>query len=218
MTSLPAVPNVCKVRLIGRVNSEPYVGITHWRFVSGAALTNDNCAVIAAKFVNAWGDYIAGDLVSVQTFLDSVEVTDLTTSTSGTGTAASSHEGTFGAEAISPAACFLESKHVGRRYRGGHPRTYWPGVSAGNTEGSLGVTMTSAAYTAGAEAINGYYGAIPPAVTTDGDSGCSSWHEVCVHYVMGGVHLTDPLVDDVLSNDLENAIATQRRRLHRPGG
>lgn len=217
MTALPNVPGVLKVVIDGTVKGEPWVGISHWRFVtSSGPLTGDNVNHMMAHFVDSlrdnWVSVLADDVT-----VSGVTGTDLTTTTSAIGTAAASLTGGGPAPAISPEACILERKLIGRRYRGGHPRTYWPGPYSSLTVGGNNRQILDTPHTGLNEDINSYYGDIPPAITTDSDTNCTSFHEVCVHYVMGGVHLSTPLVDDILGQSIDIMLATQRRRMHRGG-
>jgi hypothetical protein len=58
------------------------------------------------------------------TTLTQVEVTDLTSSTSGQFTVDVSTPGTRAGSYLPASACVMVSYAVARRYRGGHPRTY----------------------------------------------------------------------------------------------
>jgi hypothetical protein len=215
MPPLPAVDGVLKVVHTGTVGGEPWAGISHWRFTTTDAgpLSTANIDAICAKFVNSWRDNIKQDIAAP--CIDSqVEGIDLTTATSASGTATDGDPGD-GDEIISPEACVLVSKQISRRYRGGHPRTYWPGLTRGLAAQYHGRAIGDAYVTDLTSHFLTYYTDIPPAVTTDGDCNVSVFAEVCVHYFSAGALLPVPLVDDIIGRRLEVPLATQRRRLHR---
>lgn len=213
MPPLPDVHHVLKIVHSGTVNSEPWVGVSHWRFVPVAGeLSSDNIRVICAKFVNSWRDNWK-PIFSATTFDSQVEGIDLTSTTAATGVAPDGDHGDTAGEARSPSTCFLVSKVVGVRYRGGHPRTYWPGLQSADVFDGRSVGDGLFADLSAATAA--YYGDIPPAVTTDGDSNCSSFHEVMVSYFTAGARRAVPLVADILGYTPHQVVATQRRRLHR---
>lgn len=218
MPPLPAVRHVVKAIHTGTDESEglPWAVISHWSYSQpgDTDLTNAQANVIAAKFVNSWRDNISpvtgDDLTDTQ-----VEIIDLTSATAASGLALDGNPGTSGGPMISPSSCLLVSKHIARRYRGGHPRTYWPGAAQNLSTVDVGRSVDSAHVVATTAHLNAYYGDIPPAVTTDGDTGCDVFQEVCVSYHSGGVLRPAPVVDVILSYTPQMVFATQRRRLHR---
>lgn len=213
MPPLPDVHHVLKVVHEGTVNGEPWVGVSHWRFVPvSGELSSDNVRVICAKFVNSWRDNWK-PLFSNECIDQFVEGIDLTSTTAATGVAPDGDAGDTPQLARSPETCFLVSKVVGLRYRGGHPRTYWPGIPRDDV--ADGRSLASGTFADYATATAAYYGDIPPAVTTDGDSNCSSFHEVMVSYYSGGTRRVVPVVADILGYTPHQVVATQRRRLHR---
>lgn len=215
MPALPAVPNVVRVAHEGTIDTYPWAGISHWRYVtSSGPLTSTQLEAALAKFVNSWRDNIRPALAD--SVIDSQVVgIDLTSSTAAVAVALDGDAGGHTEPIISPEACLLVTKPVGRRYRGGHPRTYWPGLSSYYVTTDHGRSVDAATFAAIQARFATYYTDIPPAVTTDGDTNCSSWHEVSVSYHGGGVLRTVPLVDDILSYNVHQVLATQRRRQHR---
>lgn len=216
MPPLPDVPNVIKVVHTGQIFGQPWAGVSHWRYVMtlGGIPTNAQLLEAMAKFVNSWRDHLRPQ-ISHDCSDISVEGIDLTSPTSAVAVAA---DGDFGADAgniISPESCVLVTKTVGRRYRGGHPRTYWPGLAEAWTDEGRRAMFPASVPTL-VDAYQAYYDDIPPAVTTDGLTGMSSFHEVSVSYHSGGAIRPVPLVDDVLGRTVQPVFATQRRRMHRP--
>lgn len=215
MPALPDVPQVLKAVHTGTQDGEPWATISHWRYVmsGGGAPSSTQLAVACAKFVNSWRDNIR-PFIGADAFDDQVELIDLTTVSSATGVAPDGDAGAGGPHTFDLRACILVTKKIARRYRGGHPRTYWPGVAGSQLlDGGRNVDP---AVLAGLQAgFTAYYTDIPPAITTDGATGMSSFHEVNVSYHSGGVLRAVPVVDDILGYVVQAQTATQRRRLHR---
>lgn len=215
MPALPDVPGVIRVAHEGTIYGQPWATISHWRYVTSSGdLTSTELEVALAKFVNSWRDNIEG-LCTPGTVDIQVRGIDLTSVTAAIATALDGESGTGADEPISPESCYLVSKTVARRYRGGHPRTYWPGPLRSFTVGHDGREIASGYLAAISSGFAAYYTDIPPAVTTDSATNISSFHEVMVSYRSGGVLRTVPAVDDVSGQHLDTILATQRRRMHR---
>lgn len=215
MPALPDVNHVLKVVHEGDMAGLPWAGVSHWRYVmsGGGEPTSAQLLVVGAKFVNSWRDNIR-PITGIECSDSHVVLLDLTSPTAATATSTDGDAGTHDVM-VSQEACLLVTKSVGRRYRGGHPRTYWPGLSRDHTNVPQCRTVDPAQLAAVQARYTSYYTDIPPAVTTDGDTGMSSFHEVQVSYHSGGVLRTVPVVDDILSYTVQPVLATQRRRMHR---
>jgi hypothetical protein len=90
---------------------------------TGTPPSNATCAAIAAQVQTQWTTHMAPELPSPGS-LNSVQVTDLTSATSGQGSWAGSQPGTRGNDSIPANAAVLISYVEALRYKGGHPRTY----------------------------------------------------------------------------------------------
>lgn len=136
MPDLPDVANVLRIRLIGTVNSSPW-NVVHYARYSGTAPTDAELQTVGTAVGAAWAPSI-GVLAATTTTLSQVEVEDLSSKTAGVGIASVTHIGNrAGAGLPNNVACVASYKiHV--RYRGGHPRSYWPiGVQGDVTAGRL---------------------------------------------------------------------------------
>jgi hypothetical protein len=128
MPPLPLVPGVLEV-LTGWSNGVDLAMITksYIRY-SGPAPTSANCTAIAAAartFAAAnWAPYFTAE----KTF-EFVTITDLSSSTPGTGTSNLTFVGTNAGDEVPAATCALISRQTARRYRGGHSRVYLPWLS-----------------------------------------------------------------------------------------
>jgi hypothetical protein len=99
------------------------------------------------------------------------------------------------------------SWQIGRRYRGGHPRTYLPGPITEYTLDHVHWSQpTVDSFTTNAGSYLGRINGI--VVATFGP-----FRLVCVHYKHAHAALIPPAVDNVLSGRCNPLIGTMRRRL-----
>lgn len=123
---LQPVPGVLKVVLSGFVDTSSadtlWENILHFTY-GGTPPANSVCANIAHMIGLVWNNRMAPECPSPTT-LQAVTVTDLTSTTSGSGEDLTIHPGTRGDDSIPANAAVLVSYPVQTRYKGGHPRTY----------------------------------------------------------------------------------------------
>lgn len=92
---------------------------------TGASPTAANCASVAAGVDAAWEANIAG-LVNGEWTMTGVDVEDIATDMGLSGVSTTSHAGAR-TGALLPAQIAANVEYnIGRRYRGGKPRIYWP--------------------------------------------------------------------------------------------
>jgi hypothetical protein len=106
--------------------------------------------------------------------------------------------------ALQVALCISWS--ISDRYRGGHPRTYLPGIDGTFVTG--GRLLTTAGHTAYLNAAAGFLTNMN-AMTAGG----SSWQMCCVRYFSQHQLLANPLVRTITGQSVHGRIDTQRRRL-----
>lgn len=122
---LPFIPNVIKSVMQWTVGNDSQVfTIHHWKY-SGTRPSGADLTVLAGTIVTATQTNF-GPLSANTTLLPSVTVTDLTDNMGNVGSHAGGAAGTGTGQALAASCAFLTSWTVGRHYRGGHPRTYWP--------------------------------------------------------------------------------------------
>lgn len=123
---LQPVPGVLRVVLSGKVDNNSafndWANVLHFTY-GGSPPDNGLCAAIAGNISGFWAANIAS-LCPSPTALESVTVTDLTSTTSGQGENFTSHAGTRGDDSIPANAAVLISYPSAIRYKGGKPRTY----------------------------------------------------------------------------------------------
>lgn len=126
---LPASPCV-RVRSIWNEGGVGEGGVRFFLSYSGSAPSGANCSTLATDIANQWSSHLI-PLMHGDWTLDEVDVLDIATNSgqSGqwTGTEAGSRSGT----ALPSQVCTNVEYGIGRRYRGGKPRGFYPfGVEA----------------------------------------------------------------------------------------
>jgi len=220
MPPLPDVPSVLRIEFPFSIYEDLMAKCrVHYRY-SGTAPTNtdlnefcdDIQAGIAADLAPLAGNHV--------TFLG-VQAVDLTSATAAVGANTTTQAGTRGTTLLTADVCALMYMHVNRRYRGGHPRVYWPfGITTDLQTQQEWQDASVVAYESG-------YGNIDTLITSNGWTGAGSIVMVNVSYYEGFTVVTGPtgrarnvstprvtpLVDDVAFFQFRKGIATQRNRL-----
>jgi len=132
MPALPNVPKVLKATLHW-LAGEDIQAITRF-FISytGIPPAAADLIVIANAILTAFGADAAA-YFGAGNGLESVEVMDLSTPTSPVGLSTGPFvPGTRAGVALPAATCVMLNYELGRRYRGGHPRSYTPALVAGD--------------------------------------------------------------------------------------
>jgi hypothetical protein len=219
MPALPNVPNVVKVRLIQTMNEDLDVqNIQHVSFGSGTLSSGD--ALALATLVGAsWTTHMA-PVESTDLTLVSVDCEDLTSPSGATASVAVGTPGTIIGSILSAGAAMVIRKHIQRRYRGGHPRTYFAGMVAAGLHDAQTWDPTFATTFLGA------YEAYITAILSGAPAGHGSWADVNVSYYEGFHNFTfpsgrtrpiptlraTPLVDLVTNYSYNPKVGSQRRR------
>ena len=160
MALIPA-PGVAQLRLVGTIGLENMAQVLHFWTGTGAAWTQSQIQTLATSglqhlapnLVNSWGTNTTYHYAEAIDLTDATERTYRTTSSPIVGTA--------GAPFSPNSSSIMVSHHIASRYRGGHPRTYFPPGNA--TNGADGDTWTDSLVTSFQTAFDGYIAAI----TTD---------------------------------------------------
>lgn len=189
---------------------------------SGGAPDAAELVTFTAALNTAWNANLKA-LCSSEVYLVSHEATDLSSDTGASGLTPDSIQGTRAGEALPADASALVSFEIARRYRGGHPRGYWPfGVGADLLSTN---TWESASVTAFLDGLSGYFAAVVAA----GWSGAGTLSQVNISYHQGFTVVispttgrarnipkvrTTPVVDTITALLVRSTVASQRRRLH----
>lgn len=147
MGPLPDLDHVLRFVLSGSVQGHPWVSVQHLQF-QGARPDAASLQTLATSIGTSWLNAI-GPTVDNLTTLATTEVTDLTDKFGSQVTQPTPHNGTHTEPATLPSsACWVQSLSVDFRYRGGHPRIYWPYTDA------TGI-VNGSAFSQGAQALIG---------------------------------------------------------------
>ena len=205
MPARPPVPDVLKVEFLWNQDGLPAANVKYVLF-HGTAPTPAACAAIAEALGTAFWN-VASPLYPEATILEAVRVTDLTTDTGSEGTWAGAAPGTGSGFMLPAGCCVLMDHTIGRRYRGGHPRTYYPAcsdteyIAPASWSSTVISTMTSAEAAYALEA------------STFSESGCEGTYNVNVSYVTAGAPRVAPVIDQITGSVCSAIVRSQRRRL-----
>lgn len=207
MPELPSPGAVIKAQLgfnIGAsVNNQM---VWHYRYSGSPPFANDLNAM-AAAIGNAISVQLLAQLPTTTVF-NSAVCTDLQGNSGQQGSATFTKSGSGGASIVPASACVLQQLHINARYRGGHPRSYWPGfIPTLMADSQHWATTNLNTYNQEAQKVQ-----IAPVGQTYGTMTVQA--QCVVSYYHNKALRPTPLVLDVVSRTMTNAlIASQRGRL-----
>lgn len=211
MPPLQPAAHILRVRLAGSIQAvSPWNVILHWNY-TGPQPPSTTINALCAGFATAWNTHLA-PVHSSGVQLTTVEAVDLTAPDAAFGSALVSYAGALGTTPLPASTAVCVSWKVNYRWRGGHPRSYFPaGVAASTTNMR---NWTSIAVQNFETAVNGWFGAMN-AVTSGAVSGRLTCLRRYYTPVKGQppVEFTPPLPLDFVAFDVDSRIDTQRRRL-----
>lgn len=206
MPALPSPGKVLKVQLVWTINaSAGCMNVLHYNYSNGppnAADLNAICTFIA----NALGTTQTVNLPA-STALTGIIATDLAGTAGYQGAWSGNKPGTDPSAPASIATnCTLMNLHVQARYRGGHPRIYWPGMGEnhalnGSQWQAASVSQFNSAFQTWLGAVNGHV----QGTTTVGA-------QCVVSYYRNHAVRPTPVVLNVNTWTTNPGIASQRRR------
>lgn len=222
MPALPAVPQVIRNVLHFTLEEDLHAIVRFFILYDGSAPSNSDMATYAANVGVAF-DVNLASLMSTQYHCTQCVSTDLTSDTSGEGEDTFDSPGTRSGTTIPASLAALEKLHVNRRYRGGHPRTYWPfGVAADQADAQ---TWDAGFLTDQATAFALWNSAIlsltPGSAATVGQVNVSYYKGFTVHTGVTGrarnvpTPRATPVIDRITDFSWPAGMASQRRRLLR---
>lgn len=220
MPALPPVASVLKLSLLWTLGSDTDASTRLYWLYSGTPPTNATCVSLSSNINGIVSTNLAA-LFPSATVYRGCEVTDLTSSTAGTGITSVTTPGTRSGGILPAGVNMLVNYSLGRRYRGGKPRSYYPfGVS---TDVTTEQTWTSAFITATTTALTNFNTAMNVLTVT----GCSLTRQVNISYYQGFTAVentvtgrwrnvpkqrTTPLTDSITSFTANQKFGSQRRR------
>lgn len=225
MPALPAVSEVLRVALIGTLGGDTNVVNRFYIDFAGGSGTNPGLATACTSIANSWNTNLAG-LFPPDYTLAQVTAEDLTSSTSPVASATVSHPGTRSGNALAAGQAAVVRCHIGRRYRGGHPRQYLACFT--NTDLANAQTWQPASMASLQSAFAAFMTGVCNAVNTwTSDTGAQQTN---VSYYQGFTNRTypsgriypvpnvraTPVTDLVTSYSVNPHVGSQRRRNQTP--
>lgn len=186
----------------------------------GSAPTSAQLATFASTLNTAWSTNLK-PLCQAQAALRRHDIEDLSSSTAAIGSAASLQGGTRTGTQLPGSTALVAAYQIARRYRGGHPRGYWPFGAEADLNSPQ--DWTAAFLTACTTGLNAYFAA----AIAGGWTGAGTIDHVNVSYYNGFTVVTNPItgrarnvpklrttpvVDTVTNVVARNILGTQRRR------
>lgn len=186
MPALPNVPQVIRVRMLWTIGSKEGQGVRFFYNYTGSAPTVTNLQSFGTT-LNTAADAQWANVLGVENTYTGCILEDLTTPTSAVADVADSHAGSLSGDPVPAGAAFVTSYEIPTRYRGGHPRSYWPfGSGSEMTNNDIwSSTFTSTAQAAVATIIDSLVGAIEGSTTIE--------NHVAVSYYSGFTVVTNPI-------------------------
>lgn len=221
--ALPDVPNVIRLRVLGDNNGVPWNNIWYVKYSGGTptdAEVSDACAGMYAAYTDA------GSLSSKwhpETHIDAVEGADLSSTSGAVGIYSHTTSGGGSGPVMGADMSVLCKLFIARRYRGGHPRKYLPPMAANyvTDEEDWDLSTLTALATAFGTALTSNLFTTFGSITVSGLANVS-FYEGFTNYVKPSGRAAvrsnvrvSPIVDTVAGFELEQQVATQRRRVGR---
>lgn len=214
MPPLPVVPGVIKLVIGTTLSGGEVENILHVSY-SGAVPSSSTLSTwLTAAFIPPTQTLYDGQS-STTCIGVSVEATDLSSDTGAVATEPLDVTGVRTGDFAPASAAVVASWTINRRYRGGHPRTYFPFGTAGTYEALSAKLWDTGFIGAVGTAINTWTGAWYGTI----EAGTTFNNLVSVSYVDKNLNPTPPyrrvtpVVDDIVGVVVKQRICTQRRRL-----
>lgn len=187
MTPLPPAANVIRARVLFTIAGKETQGVRMFFKWSGADPTATALNTLAQTLYNLFVSEGVPALMAKTTYLQEIVLEDLTSTTGAVGTYASNYEGSRTGTPLPADAAAVTSYEIRRRYRGGHPRSYWPfGVASDlTTPDQFTPALVETVQTKISAVISGFVG------QTEG--GCTIGDQVAVSYYEGFTAVENPL-------------------------
>lgn len=222
MPALPDVNKVLRVDLTFLIDEDLGAKVRFYKRYAGVAPTSGQLNTFAGDVGDLFASSgLAGHMVD-EYALTLTEVTDLTSPTAAFGSDATDHPGTDSTnDHLIASACVLVSHRLARRYRGGHPRNYWPLGTVDDLDDSQ--TFTDAFVASVQTDMDSFYGGI----NALGWTSAGTIDSVNVSYYEGFTVFIGPtgrarnistvrdeaVIDTITAHVVQKGIASQRGRL-----
>lgn len=200
---IPA-PQCVLIRLKGTYGTGVWNIVQHLQY-SGTAPQVGDLATVCSQIASAYVANIA-PLAHSSVVLTGVDAADLTSPAAAATSATNNNAGTRTGTAMTSQVACVSSWQINVRYRGGHPRTYWPvGVIADTTNSRL---WTSTFVTAAQTGFNGYRTSLNAIVT-----GSTTYKMVAVSFHTNHAARQQGIPFTINSVTVHGRVDSQRHRL-----
>jgi hypothetical protein len=179
--------------------------VPHYSYTGGPPSAAD-LAGLCTGLNNAYLGQQEG-LVATQTILHEIRATDLKGDTGAEAVVPTTKPGTAVGNQQGAQVAFVLKLHVAHRYRGGHPRAYFPGGPDDQRQDSQNWT---AGYVTNAA---NYWGAFLGAPVNQTYGQTSITNQVAISYYSGHQLRPTPLIMPIVTRSGLARLGTQRRRL-----
>lgn len=219
MPPRPAVTGVFQQTLHWAIGGDLTAIVRRFYLYAGAVSPAD-ATTLATAVNTAQAAQLRSVTTSANTFLGTT-ITDLGSSSGAEVFVSTSSAGTRAGSALPGSACAVEQAHIARRYRGGHPRTYWPfGTGNDNSSAQLWIPASLTAFATARAAFDTAWKASVPAGIGAVTDVSVSWYSGFTNVTLPSGRATSkptyratPVVDGILSRSFRSTIGSQRRRL-----
>lgn len=201
---LPPVPNAVQVAVTGTLTGLPFANIFHLAHSPGA-VSSGVLDTIASGVGNTYSTHFL-QLMSTVAQVEQVKAIDLSSRTGPVGLDPTHRPGVaVGTSYAANSVAFCVSWSIVDRYRGGHPRTYIPGMLTTNIVSNhlwldtyrLGMLGAANGFRLDCNALT---------------AGGLTWSLVCVRYFQNHALLPDPAVRTITAAVCRTRIDSMRRR------
>ncbi len=221
MPALPSVPQTLRIQYKWQIDEDLGAVCREFFRYTGAGASAADLVTLANSICASYVVNIQ-DLFHVSRSLLSVTITDLSSPTSPEGISTDvALVGTRAGTKLPASSSVLQSQEILRRYRGGHPRTYWPmGVEADLQDSQTWtVAFVNAVHAGLVNHFNDWSTDLVPGITSVENVNVSYYEGFTVHTGTTGrarnvsTPRLSPVVDVVVSSIVREGIAQIRRRL-----
>jgi len=223
MPALPPVSKVVRMDFHFTEASDANVQIRKF-FEYAGVLSQADAQAWASAASTSMGAHITPSLVTGCNLVNTV-LTDLSSSSAPQAQDATAHNGANGTDNLPTGVALIIKAKVARRYRGGHPKVYLPGMRQTNvTSSNLWNTTFTASFLT-------LWNSFVSDILTNVPAAAAPATEVNVSYFQGFTNVTNPItgrqrsvpklrvspvVDTVLAHSVNPVPASQRRRNENP--
>lgn len=221
MPALPNAPKVLRITYKFAIGTDLGAVCREFYQYTGAGASAADLVLQANTIMLSANDLLI-PMMGADRTLESVTITDLSSPTAPQGTSTNGpFVGSRAGGALPASAAVLQSQEILRRYRGGHPRTYWPFGT--DDDVSTAQTWTTAFVNAVHTALVGHFaswsGSLVPGLGSVANVNVSYYQNFTVHMGTTGrarnvsTPRLAPIIDLVVGSIIRVGIAQIRRRL-----